>query len=85
MEVGEVEVTAAATLAGIFMSMGKMATKEAFEWLKSRPKLVQSLSIKGRLMNDITGFEVQMQKSLIHLLLSCSIYLTNLHIFFRMT
>lgn len=63
MEVGEEEVTACATLAGIFMSMGKMATKEAFEWLKSRPKLVKSLCIKGRLMNDITGFEVKMHKT----------------------
>jgi len=67
MEVGEVEVTVYASLAGIFMSMGKMATKEAFEWLKSRPKLVQYLSIKGRLMNDLMGYEVQIHKSFLYI------------------
>ncbi|CAF2236488.1 unnamed protein product [Brassica rapa] len=52
MEVGEVEFTAYALLAGIFMTKGKIA-KEAYEWLKVRPKLFQCLSIKGRLRNDI--------------------------------
>lgn len=61
MEVGEVEFTAYALLAGIFMTKGKIA-KEAYEWLKVRPKLFQCLSIKGRLRNDITGYEVQMRK-----------------------
>ncbi|CAH8326921.1 unnamed protein product [Eruca vesicaria subsp. sativa] len=54
MEVGEVEITLGASLAGIFMCLGKIATKEAYEWPKSRPKLFKSLSIKARLRNDIT-------------------------------
>ena len=62
MEVGEEEIVACLTLEGIFMSMGKTATKEAYEWRKSRPKLVKALCIKGRVRNDITGYEVQMRK-----------------------
>ncbi|KAH0894391.1 hypothetical protein HID58_056820 [Brassica napus] len=61
MEVGEEEIVACLTLEGIFMSMGKTATKEAYEWRKSRPKLVKALCIKGRVRNDITGYEVQMR------------------------
>ncbi|KAL0679439.1 hypothetical protein Bca4012_007420 [Brassica carinata] len=57
MEVGEEEIVACLTLEGIFMSMGKTATKEAYEWRKSRPKLVKALCIKGRVRNDITGYE----------------------------
>ncbi|CAB79020.1 terpene cyclase like protein [Arabidopsis thaliana] len=71
MEVGEVEVTVYASLAGIFMSMGKMATKEAFEWLKSRPKLVQYLSIKGRLMNDLMGYEDDMSRGYVTNAVNC--------------
>ncbi|XP_010449212.1 PREDICTED: putative terpenoid synthase 7 [Camelina sativa] len=71
MEVGEVEVTVGATLAGIFMSMGNMATQEAFEWLKSRPQLVRSLSIKGRLMNDLMGYEDDMSRGYVTNAVNC--------------
>lgn len=67
MEVGEVEVAVYATLASRYMSKGKMAAKEAFEWLKSRPKIVQSLCVKGRLMDDIIGFQVHMRKPFLHI------------------
>ncbi|KAL1205293.1 Terpenoid synthase 9 [Cardamine amara subsp. amara] len=62
MEVGELEVASCMTIAGIFMSLGKMATKEAVDWLKSRPKFVKTLCIKSRLMNDIAGFEDDMSR-----------------------
>lgn len=61
MEVGEVEITMYATMAGTLMGMGDIATEAAYEWLKLRPKLIQSLSINGRLMNDMAGFEVQIK------------------------
>ena len=48
-----------ATMAGTLMGMGHIATKETYEWLRSRPKVNQSLSINGRPMNDMAGFEVQ--------------------------
>ncbi|WZY85229.1 hypothetical protein YC2023_031613 [Brassica napus] len=71
MEVSEVEVAVYATLASRYMSMGKMAAKEAFEWLKSRPKLVQSLCVKGRLMDDITGFQDDISRGYVTNAVSC--------------
>lgn len=59
MEIGVVEDAAYAAIACYFMCLGKLATKEAYEWLESRPKLVQSITIKLRLVNDIYGFEVK--------------------------
>ncbi|KAL0890037.1 hypothetical protein Bca101_014020 [Brassica carinata] len=52
MEVGEVEITMYATMAGTLMGMGHIATKETYEWLKSRPKLIQSLSINYKWASD---------------------------------
>uniref|UniRef100_A0A0D3DF51 Uncharacterized protein n=1 Tax=Brassica oleracea var. oleracea TaxID=109376 RepID=A0A0D3DF51_BRAOL len=71
MEVGEVEVAVYATLASRYMSMGKMVAKEAFEWLKSRPKIVQSLCVKGRLMDDITGFQDDISRGYVTNAVSC--------------
>ncbi|KAF8115070.1 hypothetical protein N665_0030s0111 [Sinapis alba] len=62
MEVAEVEITICAVFAACFMSLGKMATKEAYEWFKSRPRLVKSLCVRGRLMNDITGLKDDMSR-----------------------
>jgi len=63
MEVGEVEITVYVSLAGTLMTMEDIPTKEAFEWLKSRPKITRVLSTKGRLRNDMAGYEVQIYKS----------------------
>ncbi|KAG5413512.1 hypothetical protein IGI04_001079 [Brassica rapa subsp. trilocularis] len=62
MVVGELEVSWYASMAGTFMGMGHIAMKGAYEWLKSRPKLIQAISINGRLMNDMTGFEDDMSR-----------------------
>ncbi|KAF8115068.1 hypothetical protein N665_0030s0109 [Sinapis alba] len=71
MEVAEVEITICAVFAACFMSLGKMATKEAYEWLKSRPRLVKSLCVRGRLMNDITGLEDDMSRGQITNAVNC--------------
>uniref|UniRef100_M4D7Q3 Terpene synthase metal-binding domain-containing protein n=1 Tax=Brassica campestris TaxID=3711 RepID=M4D7Q3_BRACM len=71
MEVGEVEITMYATMAGTLMGMGYIATKETYEWLKSRPKLIQSLSINGRLMNDMAGFEDDMSRGYVTTGVNC--------------
>ncbi|XP_010544459.1 PREDICTED: terpenoid synthase 1-like [Tarenaya hassleriana] len=60
MEVGDVEVGIYITTASSFIGMGNMAEKEAYEWLKSRPKLIDAASTKTRLMNDMTGFKDDM-------------------------
>ena len=41
-----------------FVGMGEIATKEAFEWITSFPKIVQASAIIGRIMNDIASHEV---------------------------
>ncbi|CAL9774265.1 unnamed protein product [Musa acuminata subsp. burmannicoides] len=41
-----------------FVGMGEIATKEAFEWIASFPKIVQASAIIGRIMDDITSHEV---------------------------
>ena len=71
MEAAELEITVCAVLGGCFMSLGKMATKEAYEWLKSRPRLVKSLCVRCRLMNDIYGLEVRIL--IISLFMTCSL------------
>ncbi|CDY54565.1 BnaA08g30440D [Brassica napus] len=50
---------------------GLTATKEAYEWLKSRPKLVKALCIKGRLRNDITGYEDDMSRGYVTNAINC--------------
>jgi len=83
MEVGEEEISVCSTLAGIFMCMEQKATKEDYEWLKSRPKFIQTLCARCRLKNDITGFEVQL---LNHFFTSgvCFYFLvlSNVHIYY---
>ncbi|WZZ09229.1 hypothetical protein YC2023_095150 [Brassica napus] len=71
MEAAELEITVCAVLGGCFMSLGKMATKEAYEWLKSRPRLVKSLCVRCRLMNDIYGLEEDMSRGLITNAVNC--------------
>ncbi|XP_010451341.1 PREDICTED: terpenoid synthase 8 [Camelina sativa] len=62
MELGVVELGVYATLAGTLMGMGYIGNEGVYEWLKSRPKLLLSLSIYGRLLNDIAGFEGDMRE-----------------------
>ena len=41
-----------------FVGMGDIATKEAFEWARSMPKLVKAVSMVNRLRDDITSNKV---------------------------
>ena len=40
------------------MGLGEIGKKRYFEWLRSRPKVVQVLAAKTRLMDDMTDYEV---------------------------
>ncbi|KFK28708.1 hypothetical protein AALP_AA7G036700 [Arabis alpina] len=71
MEVGEVEVAIYASIAGTLMGMGHIATEDAYKWIKSRPKLIQLISINGRLMNDMTGFEDDMSRGYVTTGMNC--------------
>lgn len=41
-----------------YVGMGDVATREAFEWVKNMPKLVQAASIVGRFTDDIQSNQV---------------------------
>lgn len=41
-----------------YVGMGDVATKEAFEWVKTMPKLVEAASIVGRFKDDIHSNQV---------------------------
>ncbi|CAH8276920.1 unnamed protein product [Arabidopsis lyrata] len=60
VEVGGIALTSYATLMYSFVGMGETVGKEAYEWVRSRPRLIKSLAAKGRLMDDMTDFENDM-------------------------
>ncbi|XP_010552108.1 PREDICTED: putative terpenoid synthase 7 [Tarenaya hassleriana] len=62
LKVGKVGFGAEAALACGFIFLGQIAGKEAYEWLRSRPNLTQSVASKGRFLNDITGFQDDMSR-----------------------
>ncbi|XP_010441850.1 PREDICTED: alpha-barbatene synthase isoform X2 [Camelina sativa] len=62
IESGGAEIGTYATIACSIMGLGEIGKKEAFEWLISRPTLVQILGAKTRLMDDIVDFEEDMEK-----------------------
>lgn len=58
IEAGGAEIGTYVTIACSLMGLGETGRKEDFDWLRSRPKLVQVLARKTRLMDDIADFEV---------------------------
>ncbi|WZZ13663.1 hypothetical protein YC2023_106752 [Brassica napus] len=53
LDVAGVEVAVEFTIAGILMAMKDICKKEAYEWLKSRDKLVRAMFTVTRVLNDI--------------------------------
>lgn len=41
-----------------FLGMDNIVTKETFDWMISRPKIVRASEVIGRLMNDIKSHKV---------------------------
>ncbi|CAL9150186.1 unnamed protein product [Musa hybrid cultivar] len=62
--------------------MGEIATKEAFEWITSFPKIVQASAIIGRIMNDITSHELEQTREHVASTVQCYMkeYGTNMHV-----
>lgn len=56
--VGGLEVAVDLTVACILMAMENICKEEAFEWLKSRDKLLRAMSTKARVPNDMFGYKV---------------------------
>ncbi|XP_065015351.1 alpha-humulene synthase-like [Musa acuminata AAA Group] len=65
-----------------FVGMGEIATKEAFEWITSFPKIVQASAIIGRIMNDITSHELEQTREHVASTVQCYMkeYGTDVHV-----
>lgn len=59
LDVAGVEIAIYFTLAGVMLAMDNICKDEAYEWLKSRDKLVRAMTIKARVANDMFGYEVR--------------------------
>jgi len=81
MEVGIVTAGIDMTVAFAFIGMGE-AGKEAFDWIRSRPKFIQTLDIKGRLRDDVATYKVQFGIHTNHIYLFFRLY--NLQIWYEM-
>ena len=72
LDVAGLEIAVEFTLACILMLMENIRKEEAYEWLKSRDKLVRAMSTKARVPNDMFGYEVRKKNEfsyMIHLVL----------------
>nr|XP_018684038.1 PREDICTED: alpha-humulene synthase-like isoform X2 [Musa acuminata subsp. malaccensis] len=65
-----------------FVGMGEIATKEAFEWITSFPKIVQASAKIGRIMNDISSHELEQTREHVASTVQCYMkeYGTNVHV-----
>ncbi|CAH8315803.1 unnamed protein product [Eruca vesicaria subsp. sativa] len=62
IEAGGAEIGSYATITCSIMGLGDIGKKKDFEWLRSRPKVVQVLAAKTRLMDDMTDYEEDIGK-----------------------
>ncbi|KAL7582858.1 hypothetical protein Lser_V15G42224 [Lactuca serriola] len=57
------------------IGMGDIATKKSIEWAINRPLLLKSISVIGRLMNDIAGHKKEQERK--HVASSLEIYMKH--------
>ncbi|KAG2302235.1 hypothetical protein Bca52824_030886 [Brassica carinata] len=69
LDVAGLEIAVDFTLACVLMAMENICKEEAYEWLKSRDKLVRAMSTKARVPNDMFGYEDDMSRGY----LTCSV------------
>lgn len=58
MEVAAITAGRVWLVAAALLGMREIATKEAFEWLFSEPRIDRAASLTARLINDIAGHKV---------------------------
>ncbi|CAL9128191.1 unnamed protein product [Musa acuminata var. zebrina] len=65
-----------------FIGMGEIATKEAFQWITSFPKIVQASAIICRIMNDIASHELEQTREHVASTVQCYMkeYGTDVHV-----
>ncbi|CAH8341917.1 unnamed protein product [Eruca vesicaria subsp. sativa] len=57
--VAGLEIAIEFTVASILMAMENICKEEAFEWLKTRDKLVRAMATKTRVPNDMFGYKLR--------------------------
>ncbi|KAH0858063.1 LOW QUALITY PROTEIN: hypothetical protein HID58_086324 [Brassica napus] len=62
LDVAGIEIAVVFTLACVLMAMENICKEEAYEWLKSREKLVRAMTTKARVPNDMFGYEDDMSR-----------------------
>ncbi|KAG2282930.1 hypothetical protein Bca52824_054150 [Brassica carinata] len=62
IEAGGAEIGSYTAISCSVMGLGEIGKKRDFEWLRSRPKVVQVLAAKTRLMDDMTDYEEDIGK-----------------------
>ncbi|WOK96262.1 (S)-beta-bisabolene synthase-like [Canna indica] len=55
----------------ILVGMGKVATKESFEWVATFPHIIRASSVIARIMNDITSYEREQKREHVASTLHC--------------
>jgi len=70
MEVGIVTGGVDVTVAFAFIGMGE-AGKEAFDWIRSRPKFIQTIDLKSRLRDDVATYKDEMARGEIATGINC--------------
>ncbi|VYS69662.1 unnamed protein product [Arabidopsis thaliana] len=70
MEVGIVTGGVDVTVAFAFIGMGE-AGKEAFDWIRSRPKFIQTIDLKSRLRDDVATYKDEMARGEIPTGINC--------------
>ncbi|EOA37725.1 hypothetical protein CARUB_v10012477mg [Capsella rubella] len=71
MEVGLVTGGVDCTAAVAFIGMGEIAGKEVYDWLRSRPKLIQTLDLKSRFRDDVVTYKDEMARGEIATGINC--------------
>ncbi|KAJ4903074.1 Terpenoid synthase 28 [Raphanus sativus] len=62
LDVAGLEIAIEFTVACIVMAMENICKEEAYEWLKSRDKLIRAMATKTRVPNDMFGYEDDMSR-----------------------
>ncbi|CAH8385997.1 unnamed protein product [Eruca vesicaria subsp. sativa] len=62
LDIGGEEVTVLVSIADTFLGLGETAREEGYKWLESRPKYIKAHARRGRLVNDMSGFEDDMSR-----------------------
>ncbi|XP_060671882.1 terpene synthase 1-like [Ziziphus jujuba] len=71
MSVAAVTATYYLIITSSFIGMGEIATKEVFDWVCNKPKIMEASSVIGRLMNDMVSHKFEQKRPHIASAIEC--------------